>query len=437
MTSHPTTAAWRGRPSTAASILTLAFAALAAPAVGCIPFAAPPAPVDGATADGQDVDDTALSCVPGTSDASGACRVCDGAGELRPCPLGCDAAGACLPAAAIVAGRAHVCVTGAAGTTVRCWGEAAAPWPDDEAIAVPGGAAVSELAAGADHLCLRAGGDVFCVGDNAAGQCGQPLTVPRTSAPVRVALPAPATALFGGRGRTTCAKLEGGAAVCWGALLDGHDARAVDAVGDPSPHAIPGGDAGVTAIAIGASHACWIRDGAVACWGDNAEGQLGLDDRDDRPEPTPVPGLSTGVSAIAAGRAHTCALTASGLACWGHNTSGQVGQRTAWSPVMSPTTKAVGTATRLTALALGSAHTLVLDESGVVRCFGDNLLTQCGVLGIHGRFVQIVGGLPAAGALASGDDFACALDRAGLAWCWGASPDQARPAGATAHLVVP
>ena len=66
-----------------------------------------------------------------------------------------------------------------------------------------------------------------------------------------------------------------------------------------------------TSVDVGRAHSCAVRsDQAVACWGDNDEGQL------DIPE-----GQYTDV---AVGDAHSCELrTDQAIACWGDNTSGQ------------------------------------------------------------------------------------------------------------------
>jgi len=392
---------------------------------GCIDFAAPPTAVDGNALDSVDA-----ACAPGAARAT--CEVCDGDGRWVGCPWGCDEVGACLPATSLAAGRRHLCV--ATAGAVSCWTDAGAPWPSATALELPGAASVDELASGADHVCLRAGGDVYCVGDNDVGQCGQDPGA-RLTAPARVPLPAPAEAVFGGFGDTSCARLDDGGLWCWGAALDGQDALAEGAAAT-APSSI-GTTGAPEVVTVGGAHACSITDGAVACWGDNAFGQLGTGDGEDRAEPTPVPGLAEGVTAIAAGHQHTCAVTANErLWCWGHNASAQAGQGASRQILETPVAKGIATATALSALALGERHTLILDESGVIRCFGANDLTECGSAAASGRYVKTVSGLPAAATVATGWRFACALDTEGRLWCWGASPDQSAPTGATPHLVV-
>ena len=53
--------------------------------------------------------------------------------------------------------------------------------------------------------------------------------------------------------------------------------------------------AGVVALAAGGAQTCaLLTGGAVDCWGDNSNGQLGTGDTSDRHTPTGVPGLGAG-----------------------------------------------------------------------------------------------------------------------------------------------
>ena len=83
---------------------------------------------------------------------------------------------------------------------------------------------------------------------------------------------------------------------------------------DPTPPATPGptptptpqASGGFVALSSGANHVCGLRgDGAVACWGDNSEGQAS-------------PPESGRFTAISSGDTHTCGLRTDGaIVCWG------------------------------------------------------------------------------------------------------------------------
>ena len=83
--------------------------------------------------------------------------------------------------------------------------------------------------------------------------------------------------------------------------------------------------AGITSLAVGYRHVCRVSDGALACWGENRAGQLGLADTEMRRAPERVQEGSSWLM-VAAAEEHTCAIAEPGrLYCWGNNASGQLG----------------------------------------------------------------------------------------------------------------
>src|SRR6185503_9933389 len=168
-------------------------------------------------------------------------------------------------------------------------------------------AQVSAVAAGHDHTCALAGGDLYCWGDNGQGQVvkGTP------SAPI--ATPQSIT----GWGATDQEQTGGG---------------------------VPVKDA--TAVAAGGAFACALAaDGALFCWGDNHFGQLAIGGDTVRTTAAPVPGLAQ-VGALAAAGAPA-------LFCWGANGSSQLGNLSsadAPSPTRIPSLQPIG-------IAAGQAHT--------------------------------------------------------------------------------
>jgi alpha-tubulin suppressor-like RCC1 family protein len=109
---------------------------------------------------------------------------------------------------------------------------------------------------------------------------------------------------------------------CW----DNRDGR-------PSlPFGVPlRGDSFPTQVSIGTSHLC-VRaaDGSVHCRGTNRDGELGVPPSDGEPDLVPMTeGLPAPAVELAAGDRSTCALLATGaIACWGRNADGQLGNGT-------------------------------------------------------------------------------------------------------------
>jgi hypothetical protein len=70
---------------------------------------------------------------------------------------------------------------------------------------------------------------------------------------------------------------------------------------------------------------CAVVGGAVHCWGNNGEGQVG--DGDSEPVLTPFAVTLTGPAFMTAGGfEHTCAaLESGGIECWGRGHRGQLG----------------------------------------------------------------------------------------------------------------
>ena len=237
---------------------------------------------------------------------------------------------------AIAAGTSHTCALNRAGG-VTCWGYNGdgelgnnAGWDASAPVPVPGlDHGVALIAPGDRHTCvLTTAGGVQCWGRNDRGQLGDGSTTP-TLAPVGVTgLASGVTALAAGRSHT-CALTTAGAVKCWGyndhgQLGDGSTTQAL------TPVEVSGLASGVESIATGYQHSCArTTAGAVQCWGDNDNGQLGNGTTTAALTPVAVMGLASGVAAIGAGFQHSCARTTAGTVhCWGGNGNGQLGNGT-------------------------------------------------------------------------------------------------------------
>ena len=130
----------------------------------------------------------------------------------------------------------------------------------------------------------------------------------------------------------TCALIVNGEVQCWG----NNDWGQVVPYGDePGPFSFPFPSTDTLAalgLAAGGYHTCDVHPGGTAsCWGNNQSGQLG-----DGTNNLPTLGFTATVNlagvgpltrTVVAGGFHTCAIVALDLtvACWGDNADGQVG----------------------------------------------------------------------------------------------------------------
>jgi alpha-tubulin suppressor-like RCC1 family protein len=294
-----------------------------------------------------------------------------------------------LPALADViqttAGQFHSCALTRSGA-VSCWGSNrvgqlgardAAPNQRETPVAVFGlDSGVQAIAAGQLHTCaLLQSGQVRCWGANAAGQLGDGNIEPRAQPVTVSALGGSAIAISAGE-EHSCAVLVGGALRCWGRNTYGQ-------LGDGSfedrllPVSVQGIAAGATAVAAGHYHSCAVQNGAALCWGRNELGQLGDGQFGGRATPAPVSGLGSGVGWISAARGHACALTLSGaVRCWGDNAEGQLGDGSRQQRRTPVTVSGLGSGVRQ--VVTNFQHSCALNDASGVLCWGDNFYGQIG-----------------------------------------------------------
>ncbi|WP_052350929.1 Ig-like domain-containing protein [Myxococcus stipitatus] len=208
-------------------------------------------------------------------------------------------------------------------------------------------------------------------------------------------------------------------------------------------------DHALQSVSAGGRHTCTLfTDGRVKCWGENTEGQLGLEDTRDRgygsdPQmggflPFVQLGAGQRVKALSPGGHFSCALFESGgVKCWGENRYGQLGlgdtSRRGDAPgEMGDSLPWVdlGTGRTTKTLASGPDHACAILDNGEVKCWGANFL---GGLGLGDRADRGDGpgemgdALPSvslgtgrtAKALVAGAAHTCALLDDDSVKCWG------------------
>ncbi len=300
--------------------------------------------------------------------------------------------------------------------------------------------AAVDIAAGFGYMCARlASGQVWCWGENTRGQLGDGTTVQHL-VPVAVKGLRDATALtlsygrgcalratgevfcWGGSDRTVglaelaarrgqiaefasgpghaCVRLRNGQVLCQGANDHGQIGNGEGGcVPDPEDHRcargtrcrpreicarsdgfVPvGGLKDATGLSLGGGTSCALRTGGrVSCWGNGAQGRLGIGEPVASLVKTPaeLPGL-VDVKALSSDDSHSCAVVADGrLLCWGQNVWGEIGDRTKqnrFAPV------AVHGLTGVVEVSAGMSHTCARRADRSVWCWGDN---DQGLLGV-------------------------------------------------------
>jgi alpha-tubulin suppressor-like RCC1 family protein len=266
---------------------------------------------------------------------------------------------------------------------------------------------VARISAGNDETCaVTTAGAVKCWGYNGSeGRLGTgtnqgPEVCYYSSSqcstiPVSVAGLGSGAAAVAVGGDVVCALTTGGGVKCWGANGWGQLGNASTGTPSATPVSVSGLASGVTAVAVGAQHACVLTTGGgVKCWGNNNFGQLGATTSAIcgagalcSTTPIDVTGLGSGVIAISAGGDNTCALTASGaVKCWGRNDEGQLGNGTTDGPdycysgvscSVAPTNvSSLGSG--IAAVTAGGGHACALTAAGGVECWGANYAGQLG-----------------------------------------------------------
>lgn len=345
---------------------------------------------------------------------------------------------------AIAAGQQHTCALTNVGG-VKCWGSNQFGMLGDGTttdrnvpVAVVGLAnGVLAIAAGPTSTCAVTDiGDVRCWGDNTAGRLGDGTTTQRLT-PVSVGGLTGAMAVSVGGG-TGCAITSGGLK-CWGANDDGQIGDGTTAPRLTATQ-VAGLSSGVTHVAVGYAHVCArTTSGAVKCWGDNSNGQLGDGTTTDRPTPVDVSGLSSGAASVASGLMHVCAVTDVGtVRCWGNNAYGQLGGGTTGAPHLTPA-DVQGLPAAVSAIAGGDDHSCAASSSGALMCWGANFTGQLG----DGSYVDrsrptpVPGVLVGVAVIAPGGSHSCALSSAGAVSCWGTNGSGELGDGTTTDRLTP
>ncbi|HBQ12088.1 MAG TPA: hypothetical protein DEF51_13375 [Myxococcales bacterium] len=223
--------------------------------------------------------------------------------------------------------------------------------------------------------------------------------------PNEASVAGPRSARLEARFTHSCHADEDGRVRCWGRNTRGALGPGVSIA--ETPVELPLGGF-ITAVTVGQSHTCGLRDdGDVVCFG-----QVGTALALDAPRVVLRGALAVGSSLLS-----VCGVMADGgVECAGMAPTAPDGCGALEAHAARP----VEGLSDVVALEGGDAHMCALDARGEIRCWGCNAGGQLGDGTFEPRSAaRRVVGLPPATALSSGDRHVCALDAQGGAWCWG------------------
>lgn len=431
---------------------------------------------------GPSVDPCRVSCASDAECPGGA--VCGAGGRCHPAdqPAACSAAGDAgidapdggLPTgafSALAVGDRFACAIGRVDREVYCWGDNGLGQLGDGTLTTRGAAAViaepgpwKAVGAGTYHACaIKESGEAYCWGSGDRGQVDGDTDLQIFQQPEEVPVPdgVTFTAIDGG-GLHTCAVDSDGQMWCWGLGDEGELGRG-GVTGTNAPAIVDGATRYETVSAHDARTCAIATDDTAWCWGTGAIGRAGTTTS---PTPVEVEGGHTwrqlqaglghtcgvtlagearcfgvdigelgeaGTSAVPAvaidgdtftvalaGRLVTCAQDAEALHCVGDNRQGQLG-RGDREYLPQPATLALPRP--VIAGETGFEFTCVLDDGGVVWCWGHDDRGQCGDGVIDDRWVStpVMGVTGTIATITGADDHVCALNTDGRLWCWGSN----------------
>jgi alpha-tubulin suppressor-like RCC1 family protein len=240
----------------------------------------------------------------------------------------------------IAVGTSHVCAITDDGH-VACWGDNGRGELGDNSMVsrnTPGNVDkltnITQLASGLQTSCaITSTGAVWCWGDDNRGQIGRGISLDELSLVPLQASDTSGFAQVAVGDWFTCGATEHGDLWCWGNNDAGQNAQnTIGSENDsPVPVTMP---SGIVQVAAGGSHACARRDdGQTWCWGSNGSHETTSSSAASVAMPTLVTdasGTPVRFHDISAGAQHTCGrtMTDGSVMCWGNNAMGQVGDGT-------------------------------------------------------------------------------------------------------------
>ncbi len=330
--------------------------------------------------------------------------------------------------AVVAAGWSHSCAITMAGT-LWCWGKNINGQVGDgtntrKATPVQIGTSTwNTVTSGHDFSCaLDTGGAAWCWGENPTGGLGNGATTDTNQPGSLLTTESGFVEIVAGWNHA-CVRRADDTIACWG------EGSALTGMSSTMPMTVDGGPQTWTALALGRTHTCGIGPtNDLWCTGDGSTGQLGTGVG---AITTPVQ-VATNIASVVGGLRSTCALGTDGmLSCWGANDSGQVGDGSYLRQLLPET---IGSRS-WTQLAFGAIHGCALDSAGIAWCWGDGDAGIGDGTGIRrNQPTQI--GAASYDSIVAGGDHSCAIAGVSLA-CWGDNNSGELGLGSTTYAMSP
>jgi len=300
-----------------------------------------------------------------------------------------------------------------------CWGRAAYPPYSSYSTPTQIDSATdwAKVRMSADHACaLKAGGALYCWGTNSEGQLGEG-TLTSAGSPQRVGTATDWVDVAVGAS-FSCAAKSSGVVYCWGANDQGQLAQGTSGA-HTSPTQI--GAAGAWAnVAAGPETVCAVgSNGSLSCWGSTGSSPGTLFGTDPEHQTPFAVGTGTTWATVSVTAGHACARQQEGaISCWGEGTDGELGLGTGVTQATLPTTVGLSAAW----VGVEPQESFAIDTTGHLFGWGYNFWNQLGPTGSYSAPTAIGTGstwLAVTGAVGSDPGDTCGIHADGSLWCWG------------------